>query len=127
MGHHNERYAVSEHQRELQMKRWIITALLILAFAPGAHAKEPVRLDATSDESAEETWREMFSSATPATRKKLQEAMLKINLEGVQSVKERINNPELQSLGIARIKDKIAGLSAEEIIEYGERVSTVKI
>lgn len=53
--------------------------------------------------------------------------MLKINLAGVQSVKERINNPELQGLGIARIKDKIAGLSAEEIIEYVERVSTVKI
>jgi hypothetical protein len=109
------------------MKHWIAAALLSLAVATAAHGKEPLRLDASSDEAAEATWETMIDSATPAMKKKLLEAMLKINLSGVQSATEMIDNPELKSFGITRIKDKVAGLNAEEIIELGERVSTVKI
>lgn len=109
------------------MKHRIAAALLTLVVTVGAHAKEPLRLDASSDEAAETTWKAMVDSATPAMRKKLLEAMVKINLAGVRSVTETVNDPGLQSFGIIRIKDNVAGLNAREIVAYGERVSTVKI
>jgi hypothetical protein len=109
------------------MKHWIAAAVMTLAIATATYAKEPMRLDGSSEQAAVATWEAMVASAKPKTRKKLMEAILKINLAGVKSVTEAMENPELQSLGIVRIKDQVAGMTAEEIIEYGERVSTVMI
>jgi hypothetical protein len=109
------------------MKLRIAAALLSLAFVTGVHAKEPLRLDASSDESAQASWKIMVDTAPPKTRKKLLEAMLKINLAGAQSPTDKAADPGPQGLGITRIKDKVAGMTAKEIIEYGDRVSTVKI
>jgi hypothetical protein len=114
-------------QGEPSMKHWIAAAVMTFAIATGAYAKEPVRLDGSSEQAAVATWEAMVDSAKPKTRKKLIEAVLKINLAGVKSAAEAAENPELQSLGIVRIKDQVAGMTAEEIIEYGERVSTVTI
>lgn len=69
----------------------------------------------------------MLDAATPTERRELRVALLQINLAGVQSAKEVVGQPSMQQLGIARIKDKVAGLTAEQVIKLGKRVSTIKI
>ena len=98
-----------------------------LLIAGAAHAKEPIRLDSTSDAAAEASWEKMTKAASPKKKQQLLIAMLQINMAGVQSAHEVVRNPELQSLGIARIKDKVSGLTADEIIELGGRVSTIRV
>jgi len=109
------------------MSKYFLAALLGFLVATVAHAREPIRIDASSNEAAEASWLRMVESARGAKKQRLPEAMLKIDLAGVLSVYEVIDDPELKSLGIARIKDQVAGMTAEEIIALGERVGTVKI
>ena len=58
---------------------------------------------------------------------KLSMAMLAINIKGVQSAHEVVNNPELQSPSIGRIKDEVADMTAQEIIDYAAKVSMVRM
>jgi hypothetical protein len=67
-------------------------------------------------------------AVSPVTQKnKLISAMIQLNLVGVQSANEMVERPELQSLSPVRIKDKIAGMTADEIVDLANRTSTVKI
>lgn len=54
-------------------------------------------------------------------------AMIAINLSGASSAHDVVRNPVLQSPSIGRIKDRGAGMSAEETIAYAASVSTVKM
>ncbi len=87
-------------------------------------AKEAIRLDASSDAAAESSWERMVESVSAAKKQKLLVAMLQINLEGVNSAHEVVGDPELQRFGIARVKDRVAGLDADEIIALGGRASS---
>ena len=109
------------------MKKRFLSGALAISFAFVAQSREPVRLDASSTEAAEASWKAMVDGTRGSKKQKLLEAMLKINLAGVKSGYEVVGNPKLQSLGIARIKDQVAGMTADEIIALGERVGTVKI
>nr|WP_298128715.1 hypothetical protein [uncultured Pseudoxanthomonas sp.] len=106
--------------------RFVFAALAALLAVSTASAKEPVRLDASSDAAAEASWKAMHQEASPEQKRELPLAMLKINLAGTKSAYDVVGDPELQSLGIARIKDKVAGMTADEIIALGNRVSTIK-
>ena len=90
-------------------------------------ASQPVRLDATSDATAEKSFKRMLNQASAARQQKLAIAMLKLNMVGVQSVYDVAASPELQSPSIVRIKDRVAGMTAEEIIDLADRTSDVKI
>ena len=104
-----------------------LVGLLALSLAFIVQSREPIRLDASSVEAAEASWKAMIDGTRGSKKQKLLEAMLKINLAGVKSPYEAVGNPELQTLGIARIKHQVAGMTADEIIEMGERVGTIKI
>lgn len=104
----------------------LLLCLALLAIST-AHARQPVRLDASSTQAAEASWKRMVDEARGSRKQKLLEAMLKINLAGVTSGYEVVGNAEFQSLGIARIKDRVAGMTADEIIELGERIGTVRV
>lgn len=104
-----------------------VAALAALLAVSTVSAKEPVRLDASSDAAAEASWKAMHEEASPEQKRELPLAMLKINLAGVQSAYEAVADPALQSFGITRIKDKVSGMTAEEIIALGNRVSTIKL
>ncbi len=107
------------------MQNILFTATLVAIFACGTGiAKEPLRVDASSDAAAEASWRQMFDSASPKKQRQLITALIDINLIGVNSAGEAMDNPELDSLGIVRIKDKVAGLTADEIIDFAKRTST---
>jgi len=99
---------------------------LAIAFVVPVRAAEPVRIDATTEKTAEATWDLMLKELPAAKRQALIVAMLKVNLTGVNSAGEIAANPELHSMGIARIKDKVAGMTADEIIALGERSTTLK-
>lgn len=101
-------------------------AVLLIGFlaATGVQARETIRLDASSDAAAKASWKRMTESVSPEKQQQLLLAMLQINLAGVNSAYEVVGNPELQHPNIARIKDRIAGLDADEIIALGNRVST---
>jgi hypothetical protein len=86
-----------------------------------------VRLDATSAASAQESFQRMLEGASGAKRNELLVAMLKLNMSGVRSAYEVVAKPELQSLSIARIKDRVAGMTAEEIIALADSTSEVEI
>ncbi len=107
--------------------RFFAVLIISLLIAGIACAKEPIRLDASSDAAAEASWEKMTESVSAAKKQKLLLAMLQINLAGVNSAYEVAGNPELQSLGIVRIKDRVAGLSADEIIELGDRTSGAQV
>ena len=102
----------------------LITGVLV---AGSALAKEAIRLDASSDAAAESSWERMVESVSAAKKQKLLVAMLQINLEGVNSAHEVVGDPELQRFGIARVKDRVAGLDADEIIALGGRASNAGI
>ena len=99
----------------------------VLHFAVSANADEPVRLDATSSASASESFGKMMDQLDGRQRKALAIAILRINLDGVGSVKEAMADPSLQAYGVERIKDKVAGMTASEIIRMSEHVTSVKV
>jgi hypothetical protein len=104
-----------------------VATLFLLLFAGLVHAKDPVRIDASSNASAQASWDRMTAEIDSKKKQQLQIAMVQLNLAGINSAYEVASNPELQSLSVVRIKDKIAGLTADEIIGLAKRTSTVKV
>jgi hypothetical protein len=107
------------------MQYLFLTASLAVLLACGsAHAAEPLRIDASSDVSTEATWNQMIDSASPQKRQQLRTAMVKLNLAGIGAADETSDTPQLQDLGIAHVKGRISGLTADEIIDLASRPST---
>ncbi|MGV8955386.1 MAG: hypothetical protein ACOH2M_30105 [Cypionkella sp.] len=92
-----------------------------------ANARQSVRLDATSDTTARESFKRMLSHESRARQQQLSIAMLKLNLVGVRNAYELVASPERQSPSIVQIKDRVAGMTADEIIDLADRTSEVKI
>ncbi|MBF6023410.1 DUF6694 family lipoprotein [Lysobacter niastensis] len=108
------------------MKNLVISVLLMLltACASSPSRQAATRLDATSNESAEASFRKMSEELPGDDWQKLSMAMIAINLKGVQSAGEIVRNPELQRPSISRIKDEVAGMTAQEIIDYAAKVAS---
>ena len=105
----------------MQIRPFATRCLLVVGLAVStlASAGEPLRLDASSDTAAEESFKRMADRLGAKRQQKL--------LIGVNSAYETVANPELRKMSVARIKDKIAGMTADEIIDFANRNSTVKI
>jgi len=104
-----------------------LASIALLFFFSIINAAEPIRIDASSNAAAQASWDRMLAESNSQTQQKLLGALVQINLAGVNSALEVASNPDLQSLSVSRIKDKVAGLTAEQIIDLAGRVSTVKI
>src|SRR5690606_11551315 len=102
-------------------------AVLVAGCATHGSSPAVVRIDASTRVTAEASYRTMFDRLPQAKKTQLALAVLTINMIGVNSAKEVVENPELQSPTIGRIKDRVASMSAEEIIAYAEKNSTVRI
>lgn len=111
------------------MLKAVLAALLLAAVAGCASTPTaaPTRLDATTAETAKRTFQKMADELPGDGWQRLAMAMIAINMKNVKSAHEVVNNPELQSPSIARIKDEVAGMSAQEIIDYAAKVSTVRM
>ncbi|GAA4861344.1 hypothetical protein [Luteimonas vadosa] len=105
----------------------MLSSFFAVACATAPATQDVLRIDATSTDSAEASYKAMMSERSEADQQRLALAVLMLNMEGVESAREVVDNPELQSPSIGRIKDKVAGLSANEIIELAARNPSIQI
>ncbi len=81
-----------------------------------ASAAEPTRIDGSSDQAAERSFQKMMGERDRDAQMQLAMAMLQINMAGVSSASEMLANPELRNPSITRIRDRVDGMTAEEMI-----------
>ena len=106
------------------MKKLRMTILLvILLFAGIAAAGSVPKVDGSSDASAQRSYKAMFNSLDEQGQQKLATAMLLLNMEGVTSMQQVVDDPALQSLGIGRIRSRVDGMTADEIIKLAATAS----
>jgi hypothetical protein len=107
--------AAEEHP----MHRSILLRVLptVLAFASfAAIASGGIHLDAKSNASANASFQRMVTSLDTTQRAKLQQALADLNKADTSA------DPKLPNPSAARIKDKIAGLNAQEIIDLAAKM-----
>lgn len=113
------------------MRHHLIAPLLcvagLLATSDALAARKAVTLDGSSDRAAQRSYQKMFRGRSDAEKLALALAVAKINLEGINSAYELVASPARDDLGITRIRERVNGLSAEQIIALGEQVSSVRI
>jgi len=90
--------------------------LVMSAAAAQAIAGEPTRLDGSSDSAAERSFKQMMDAQEPDAKMQLAMAMLQLNMAGVSSAEEMMADPELRNPSIARVREQVDGMSADEII-----------
>lgn len=105
----------------------LVSSVLAVGCASSPTQADLVRIDATSRESAEASYRAMMKGRSVGDRQKLALAVLMLNIEGVKSAYEVVRDPELQAPSVGRIKDKVAGLTADQIIELAGRNPAARI
>ena len=105
----------------------VLLAVLIAGCKTTQIDRSVARIDASTSATAEASYQKMFSSLPQAKQMHLAVAVLTINMIGVGSAYEVVRSPELQAPSIVRIKDRVAGMSADEIIAYAAKNSTVGI
>lgn len=99
----------------------------LAACASTANNRTAPTLDASSAASAETSYKNMHRSLPQTKQVELALAVMAINFIGVNSAHEVANNPQLQQPGVARIKDRIAGMTADQIITYAAANATTKM
>ena len=95
--------------------------------ATAARHESEARIDSSSSQSAKDSYRAMMSGRSQADQQKLAIAVLVLNMQGVKSATEVVNNPELQAPSIDRIRAKVAGMTAEEIIALAAKNPSVRV
>ena len=96
-------------------------ALATLCLATALHAQGPIRIDGSSDSAANESFKRMLTQLPTDRQRKLLAAVVQLNMAGVHSAYEVVGNPELQTMSAARVKERIAGMTADEIVEYAKQ------
>lgn len=113
------------------MSKHLLLSIALVALSSCAstspNSGQAVRLDATSAATAEQSFKRMLDQSGATRQQELALAVLKLSMAGVQSAYEVIGHPELQSSSIVGIKDRVAGMTAEEIIDLANRKSDVRI
>jgi len=106
------------------MKRFFIAMVFLFAtvcLAVGAHAQGPIRIDGSSDSAANESFKRMLAQLPTDRQRKLLSALVQLYVSGVHSAYEVVDNPKFQNMSAAGVKDKIAGMTADEIVEYAKQ------
>ena len=105
----------------------VFSLAIIIGCTDVAAQHATVHIDASSSEASEASYKAMMEGRSQADQQKLQLAVLVLNMQGVKSAIEVVNNPELQSPSIARIRTKVAGMTAEQIIALAAKNPSVRI
>ena len=104
----------------------VCLAAVLAGCATSGTSRSVARIDASTTATAESSYRAMLDQLPEPKQMQLSLAVLAINMIGVNSAREIVNNPELQSPSVGRIKDRIGGMSADEIIAFAAENSTVR-
>lgn len=98
--------------------RAIVFCLIAVFGATQVHAREGTRIDASSDAAADQSYVRMLRECSREKQKRLAAALIELNFAGTHSAYEVVNDPKKQTASAANIKDKIAGMNADEIIAF---------
>ncbi|WP_181302825.1 DUF6694 family lipoprotein [Rhodanobacter sp. PCA2] len=113
------------------MRKYLAAATLAATLIAGCvttSARDvPVRIDSSSPQAAEASYKAMMQDRSEADQQKLALAVLMLNMQGVKSAHEVVNKPELQSPTITRIRQKVAGMTADEIIALAAQNPSVRV
>ncbi|HEY5805610.1 MAG TPA: hypothetical protein VIT90_18180 [Lysobacter sp.] len=101
-----------------------VIAAALVGCATAGHGGDVVRMDATSVETAEASYHAMMVGRSEAQQQRLALAVLLLNLEGVKSANDLVGDDQGS---VGPIRNKVAGLSAEEIIALSARVKEPRI
>lgn len=101
-----------------------VVMCLLFFFMHAAIAAEPLRIDGSTDQSANESFKRMIEEASPEKSRELQMAGLLIIMDGVGSAKEAIDRPELRNPSISLVKDRVNGMTADELIALSKKSTT---
>ncbi|MGY4516546.1 hypothetical protein [Lysobacter sp. HA18] len=102
----------------------LATGMMCLAVF-SAFAADPIRIDGSTDVRAKASFNHMVDAASPERARELQVAVLLTVMDGVGSAREMLSRPELRSPSIALIKDRVNGMTADELIALS-KTSTMK-
>ena len=69
----------------------------------------------------------MLAELRQKKQEDLQFAVLKINMDGVGSAAEMLADPALRSPSVARIKDRIADMTADQILVEADSVTSIQM
>ena len=110
-----------------QMLKSIFAAGLAIALFSGCASYHSsvgsLRIDASSAATAEASFKAMMRGRDDFEKQRLALAVLAIGLEESKSVHDAMKNPDPS---IATIRDKVAGMTADEIIERASKVTSVR-
>lgn len=109
------------------MLKNLAVAFFAAGIACSALAEDTISIDAQSEESAQHTYEHMFHQLPKGKRMELQMAILLLNMDGVGSASEMLANPDLRNPGIKRIRARVAGMSADQIIAESKKVTSVQL
>jgi hypothetical protein len=102
-----------------------IFGALVLLGATTALAREPVRIDAASEQAADASYKQMVGTLSQRQQIELAVAVIQLNMAGKTSAYDVVSDKSLQSPTAGRIKDRIAGMSADEIIALSHTAADV--
>jgi hypothetical protein len=100
---------------------------LLVSVSLEVSASGPIRIDATSEDTVNASFQAMLSHLDRRHQTELLGAIVQLNFVGVTSVYQALDKPDLQRPSVVRIKDKIAGLTADEIIELAKKTATTRV
>jgi hypothetical protein len=111
------------------MRAKVLQARLLVALvtcSSFAWSGQVIRVDGSSDAAANESFQRMVSSLKPDEQQALLIALIQINMGGAESAQDMLREPKMQHPSAAQVKDKIAGMTATEIIAYANKTSKTK-
>jgi len=85
-----------------------------------AVAKEPLHIDGSSEIATNESFERMLATLDDSQKIELRIAILKLALAGVESAQQVMDNPRLQNISPSQVKDRIAGLTAAQIVDLAK-------
>jgi hypothetical protein len=91
----------------------------VMALLPLVAGAQVLRVDGSSDEAADKSFGDMVNSENPEQRRKLLTALVQINMEGVKNVGQAEASEASHHPSAARVRKKIDGMTAEQIIALG--------
>ena len=101
----------------MQAKHLVMAVAFVVSSL--AHAGQGIHIDASSDAAAEHSYQRMVNSLDGKNKENLVAAVIQLNMVGVNTASEAPAKPSA-----ARIKDKIGGMTAAEIIDLAHRTAT---
>jgi len=110
------------------MIRKAVTSLalaLLIASCASTTPTHVARIEASTDQAALDSFGRMLQQVGPQRARELQVAVLLIAMDGVPSAQEALTRPVLRNPSIASIKERVSGMTADEIISLS-RTSTTK-